>query len=167
MNGRPSIEDSWTTSTVNFAVRRDSLSLVPKTGPQAKVYNGAKHQACGGSKRWSRNDGSTRRTSSFEVALTFRAIQRVQIDSILTVMDAEQILSFDRRYEALSIYQVGMADIVILNKVDLVNEVQLQSVRDYIQRMETSLAVNAPKSEREYITRTVIEWLRQRLPGTS
>jgi hypothetical protein len=33
--------------------------------------------------------------------------------------------------------------------------------------METSLAVNAPKSEREYITRTVIEWLRQRLPGTS
>ena len=86
-------------------------------------------------------------TSSFEVALTFRAIQRVQIDSILTVMDAEQILSFDRRYEALSIYQVGMADIVILNKVDLVNEVQLQSVRDYIQRMETCLAVNAPKSE--------------------
>ena len=93
----------------------------------------------------------------------------MQIDSILTVMDAEQILSFDRRYEALSIYQVGMADIVILNKVDLVtpHEVQLQSVRDYIQRMETSLAVNAPKSEREYITRTVIEWLRQRLPGTS
>ena len=167
MNGRPSIEDSWTTSTVNFAVRRDSLSLVPKTGPQAKVYNGAKHQACGGSKRWSRNDGSTRRTSSFHVALTFRAIQRVQIDSILTVMDAKQILSFDRRYEPLSIYQVGMADIVILNRVDLVNEVQLQSVRDYIQRMETCLEFNAPKSEREYITRTVIEWLRQRLPGTS
>ena len=63
-------------------------------------------------------------------------------------MDAEQILSFDRRYEALSIYQVGRADIVILNKVDPVNEVQLQSVRDYIRRMETSLAVNAPKSER-------------------
>ena len=35
------------------------------------------------------------------------------------------------------------------------------------QFLETSLAVNAPKSEREYITRTVIEWLRQRLPGTS
>ena len=91
----------------------------------------------------------------------------MQIDSILTVMDAEQILSFDRRYEGLSIYQVGMAVIVILYKVYLVNEVQLQSVRDYIQRMETCLAVNAPKSEREYITRTVIEWLRQRLPGTS
>ena len=47
------------------------------------------------------------------------------------------------------------------------NEVQLQSVRDYIRRMETSLAVKGPKSEREYITRSVIERLRKRLPGTS
>jgi len=70
-----------------------------------------------------------------EVALTFRAIQRVQIDSILTVLDAEQILSLDQRYAALAIYQVGMADIVILNKVDLVDEAQLQSVRDYIRRI--------------------------------
>ncbi len=91
----------------------------------------------------------------------------MQIDSVLTVMDAEQILSFDRRYEALSIFQVGMADIVILNRVDPLNEVQLQSVRDYIRRMVTSVAVKAPKSEREYISRSVIEWLRQRLPGTS
>ncbi|NJL58121.1 GTP-binding protein, partial [bacterium] len=68
-----------------------------------------------------------------EVALTFRAIQRVQIDSILTVMDAEQILSLDQRYAALAIYQVGMADIVILNKVDLVDEGQLQQVREYIR----------------------------------
>ncbi len=51
-----------------------------------------------------------------EVALTFRAIQRVQIDSILTVMDAEQILSLDQRYEALSVYQVGMADMAIRTK---------------------------------------------------
>jgi len=70
-----------------------------------------------------------------EVALTFRTIQRVQIDSILTVMDAEQVLGLDKRQETLSIHQVGMADIVILNKVDLVNEVQLQSVRDYIRQI--------------------------------
>ena len=67
-----------------------------------------------------------------EVALTFRSTRRVRIDSILTVMDAEQSLSLDRRHEALSVHQVGMADIVILNKVDLVNGVQLQSARDYI-----------------------------------
>ena len=54
----------------------------------------------------------------FEVPLAFQAIKRVQIDSVLIVMDAEQILSFDRRCEALSIYQVGMVDFVILNKVD-------------------------------------------------
>ncbi|MYC24091.1 MAG: GTP-binding protein [Caldilineaceae bacterium SB0662_bin_25] len=70
-----------------------------------------------------------------EVAQTFRAIQRVQIDSILTVMDAEQILSLDKRHEVLSIHQIGMADIVILNKIDLVNEVQLQSVRDFIRQI--------------------------------
>jgi len=84
----------------------------------------------------------------FEAALAFQAIKRVLIDSILTVMDAAQILSFARPYEALSICQVGMADIAILNKVELVNEVQLQSVRDYIRRMGTSPAVNAPRSER-------------------
>ena len=38
---------------------------------------------------------------------------------------------------------------------------------DLNRRMQACLAVNAPKSEREYITRTVVEWLRQRLPGTS
>ena len=70
-----------------------------------------------------------------EVAQTFRAIQGVQIDSILTVMDAEQILGLDRRHGALSIHQVGMADIVILNKVDLVNGVQLQAARDYIRQI--------------------------------
>ena len=52
--------------TVNFAVRRDSQSLVPKTGPQAKVYLASEErplrakvdtQACGGSKRWSSEPG--------------------------------------------------------------------------------------------------------------
>ena len=41
------------------------LSLAPKTGPQAKVYNGAIHRACGGAVRWSRNGGDTRRPTSF------------------------------------------------------------------------------------------------------
>jgi len=68
-----------------------------------------------------------------EVALTFRAIQCVQIDSILTVMDAEQILSIDRRYAVLAMNQVGMADIVIVNKVDLVDAEQLTAVRAYIR----------------------------------
>jgi hypothetical protein len=35
---------------------------------------------------------------------------------------------------------------------------------DLNQRMEACLAVNAPKSELEYITNSVITWLRERLP---
>ena len=68
-----------------------------------------------------------------EVALTFRSMRGVQIDSILTVIDAEQILTLDRRYEFLALNQVGMADIVILNKVDLVDEQGLAAARQYIR----------------------------------
>ena len=68
-----------------------------------------------------------------EVALTFRSTRRVRIDSILTMIDAEQVLGLDRRHEALSVHQIGMADIVILNKIDLVDGGQLQAARDYIR----------------------------------
>ena len=68
-----------------------------------------------------------------EVALTFRSTRRVRIDSILTMIDAEQTLGLDRRHEALSVHQIGMADIVILNKIDLVDGVQLQAAREYIR----------------------------------
>ena len=33
------------------------MILAPKNGPQAMVYNGADHQACGGVLRWSKNEG--------------------------------------------------------------------------------------------------------------
>lgn len=67
-----------------------------------------------------------------EVALSLRTVEAIRIDSVLSVIDAEQILSIDKRYEVLAMDQIGMADIIILNKVDLVNEVALQNVRDYI-----------------------------------
>ena len=68
-----------------------------------------------------------------EVALTFRTMPQIRIDSILTVIDAEQILSVDRQYAVLAMNQVGMADIVILNKTDLVTSTTLQAVRNYIR----------------------------------
>lgn len=67
-----------------------------------------------------------------EVAITFRMVSGVHIDSILTVIDAEQILTLERQHEILAMNQIGMADIVILNKVDLVDAAQRQRVRDYI-----------------------------------
>ncbi len=68
-----------------------------------------------------------------EVALTFKAMKRIRLDSVLTVLDAEQILTLEREFAVLALNQVGMADIVILNKVDLVTEPQLEKVRAYIR----------------------------------
>ncbi len=70
-----------------------------------------------------------------EVALTLRPINAIAIDSILTVIDAEQIVSLDRQYAVLAMNQVGMADIVILNKVDLVDAAGLEKARAYIRRV--------------------------------
>ena len=46
-------------------IREAEMKWAPKAGPQAKVNNGAIHQACGGAERWSRNGGDTRRPTSF------------------------------------------------------------------------------------------------------
>ena len=59
-----------------------------------------------------------------EVALTFNVPQlqhRVRVDSIITVVDAENARNLQQReYEILSFAQIGVADIVVINKVDLV-----------------------------------------------
>lgn len=68
-----------------------------------------------------------------DVALTFRIIPQVTIESVLTVIDAENVLNIEREHQALALNQIGMADIIILNKVDLVAESRLQAVRQYIQ----------------------------------
>jgi G3E family GTPase len=73
-----------------------------------------------------------------EVALTFNApnIQHlVRVDSILTLIDAEQIRSLDREYEVLAITQIGVADIVIINKTDLVTDEDLESLRKWIREI--------------------------------
>lgn len=70
-----------------------------------------------------------------EVALTLRPINAIAIDSILTVIDAEQIATLEREYAVLAMNQVGMADIVILNKVDLVDAAGLAKARAYIKRV--------------------------------
>ena len=48
------------------------VSLAPKTGPQAKVYNGAVHQACGGSVQRSRSGIEIRwGAAAFQMNLVF------------------------------------------------------------------------------------------------
>jgi G3E family GTPase len=67
-----------------------------------------------------------------DVALTFRAIPRIRIDSILTVIDGEQVLDVPKENQTLAMNQIGTADIILLNKVDLIDDAHKQKVRAYI-----------------------------------
>lgn len=85
-----------------------------------------------------------------DVALTFKNVPDVRIDSVLTVIDAEQILDIEREHAVLAMNQIGMADIVILNKVDLIDDAQRQKVHKYIReiskdaRILETVNANAP-----------------------
>ena len=71
-----------------------------------------------------------------EISLTFRAPelhQLVTVDGVLTIIDAEQVLSLERENEVLAVLQVGAADIVIVNKVDLVSMDELEKVREWVR----------------------------------
>jgi len=70
-----------------------------------------------------------------DVALTFRSIPRIRIDSILTVIDTEQILDIPKENQVLALNQIGTADIVIMNKIDLVDDAQRQKVRNHVVRI--------------------------------
>jgi G3E family GTPase len=69
------------------------------------------------------------------VAQTFLNIpqlqQHVQLDSIITVVDAEQIEKQMRDVQTAR-EQIAMADFVLLNKTDLVDEAQLQKVEGIV-----------------------------------
>jgi G3E family GTPase len=71
-----------------------------------------------------------------EISMTFRAPELAsvaRIDGVLTVVDAEQVLTLERENEVLAVLQVGAADIVILNKVDLVTPEALSRVRAWVR----------------------------------
>ena len=69
------------------------------------------------------------------IALTFAddpsLIDRVRLDGISCVIDAEQVFAAPERME-LKIWQVAMADMVILNKTDLVGWEQIDRIKDWL-----------------------------------
>ena len=69
------------------------------------------------------------------IALTFSddpsLVDRVRLDSIICVIDAEQVFAAPEQME-LKIWQVAMADMVILNKTDLVDRMQIERIRDWL-----------------------------------
>ena len=58
----------------------------------------------------------------------------VLLDSILVVVDADQILSLDEENFGLALDQIAAADIVVLNKVDLVAAEELEDVKTDLMR---------------------------------
>jgi len=83
------------------------------------------------------------------IALTFaipKFRDRIRLDSIISIVDVDQVFAHpDYPYvEILKLRQIGFSDMVVLNKVDLVDEVQLQKVRDWIDsRMKRVRIVEA------------------------
>jgi G3E family GTPase len=59
----------------------------------------------------------------------------LRVDSILTVIDAEQIRNLDHEYADLAMQQVSASDIAIVNKVDLVSAEQLDALHQWIQEI--------------------------------
>ncbi len=70
------------------------------------------------------------------VAMTFmmpELQEYIIVDSILTVMDAEQFPSLEGEYQKLARHQIIVADMVVLNKVDRITSEQLDNLRDYVR----------------------------------
>ncbi|HEY3341086.1 MAG TPA: GTP-binding protein, partial [Anaerolineae bacterium] len=65
----------------------------------------------------------------------------VQVDGIITLVDAEQIRTLPGSSEMLAIDQVAAADIVVLNKVDLVSAPALQQVKEWIAEISPNARI--------------------------
>jgi len=89
------------------------------------------------------------------IAMTFvqpNFLDRIRLDSIISIVDCEQFFAYPEYpgLQELKLRQIGFSDMVILNKVDLVDERQLQEVKDWINnrlnrvRMVDSVQCNVP-----------------------
>jgi G3E family GTPase len=68
------------------------------------------------------------------IAVTFTDAgvrDRIRLDSITCVMDAEQVFAAPE-YMELKLWQIGCADLLILNKLDLVGSGQIKKIRAWL-----------------------------------
>ncbi len=80
------------------------------------------------------------------IAMTFVQPQfrdRIRLDSIISIVDAEQSFAHPEypQLQELKMRQIGFSDMVVLNKVDLVDAAQLQKVRDWINSRLTRVRI--------------------------
>lgn len=67
------------------------------------------------------------------LVMSTRLAATVQLDAVITVVDAEHILELGREQKMLAADQVEAADIVIVNKIDLASEEVIQQIRTWVQ----------------------------------
>ena len=75
---------------------------------------------------------------------------RIRLDSIISIVDADQIFAYPEYpgVQELKLRQIGFSDMVVLNKIDLVEEARLQEVKDWIDsRMNRVRIVEAVQCE--------------------
>jgi G3E family GTPase len=65
----------------------------------------------------------------------------VQLDGVITVVDAEQALALPPEEAALARAQVTGGDLMVLNKVDLVDEANLTQVRAWLREIRPGMPV--------------------------
>lgn len=89
-----------------------------------------------------------------DVVLTLRSLETIRIESVLTVIDAEQVLALSKNedYRDLVWNQIGTADLIVLNKIDLVDAAQREAATNYVRsisrdaRLVEAVAGNVPLS---------------------
>ncbi len=68
------------------------------------------------------------------IAMTFHnhsLRERVRLDSSICVLDAEQVFSAPEQMK-LKLFQIAFSDLLVLNKIDLVDSAQLGRIRDWL-----------------------------------
>ena len=65
----------------------------------------------------------------------------VQLDGVVTVVDAEQALTLPDEEAGLARAQVIGGDLMVLNKVDLVDEAKLEQVKNWLREIRSGVTV--------------------------
>ena len=74
-----------------------------------------------------------------EVARTFLLLRpHVQVDSVIAVIDCEQLPNLQGRNQLLALEQIGVADIILLNKVDLADPIVVTELQTWIRRINAN-----------------------------
>ncbi len=92
----------------------------------------------------------------------------IQLDSIICLIDAEQFTALTGRNALLAMDQVALADLILLNKVDLASRKQIEQIRGFIEktapraRVLETIHANAPLEFLIGVGRFDLDRLRER-----